>query len=43
MSFLIDGGYDLANLYVDLIRERDGKLFLKGQIGTIDETLIPVI
>jgi beta-fructofuranosidase len=42
MSFLVGGGWDPINLYVGLIRERDGML-LFSQTGTNDEALIRII
>ncbi|KAH6976527.1 glycosyl hydrolase [Ilyonectria sp. MPI-CAGE-AT-0026] len=42
MSFLIGGGYDPANLYIGLVREKDNKLLLK-QTATNDEALIRII
>ncbi|KAH7137785.1 glycosyl hydrolase [Dactylonectria macrodidyma] len=42
MSFLIGGGYDPANLYISLVREKDNKLLLK-QTATNDEALIRII
>jgi beta-fructofuranosidase len=42
MSFLVSGGYDPVNLYVGLVREKDGTL-LFSQTGTNDEALIRII
>ncbi|KAH8906877.1 Arabinanase/levansucrase/invertase [Coniochaeta sp. PMI_546] len=42
MSFLVGGGYDPVNLYVGLVREKDGTL-LFSQTGTNDEALIRII
>ncbi|KAM0196105.1 hypothetical protein ACHAPA_004748 [Fusarium lateritium] len=42
LSFLIGGGYDPENLYVALVREKDGKILLK-QTATNDEALIRII
>lgn len=42
MSFLVGGGYDPANLYVGLIREKDGSL-LFSQTATNDEALVRIV
>ncbi|KAM0549529.1 hypothetical protein ACHAPJ_009345 [Fusarium lateritium] len=42
LSFLIGGGYDPENLYVALVREKDGKILLK-QTATNDEALIRIV
>ncbi|RKU40990.1 hypothetical protein DL546_002917 [Coniochaeta pulveracea] len=42
MSFLVGGGYDPANLYVGLVREKDGSL-LFSQTATNDEAFIRII
>ncbi len=42
MSFLVGGGWDPINLYIGLVRDRDGSL-LFSQTGTDDEALIRII
>ncbi|KAK4151365.1 glycosyl hydrolase [Chaetomidium leptoderma] len=42
LSFLVGGGYDPDNLYIGLVRDRDGKLLLK-QTATNDEALIRIV
>ncbi|RHZ43789.1 glycoside hydrolase family 32 protein [Aspergillus thermomutatus] len=41
LSFLLGGGYDPVNLYVGLVRDRDGALLL-NQTGTNDEALVRI-
>ncbi|KAF5570674.1 sucrose-6-phosphate hydrolase [Fusarium phyllophilum] len=41
LSFLIGGGYDPENLYVALVREKNGRILLK-QTATKDEALIRI-
>ncbi|RYP04635.1 hypothetical protein DL764_004326 [Monosporascus ibericus] len=42
MSFLVSGGYDPEHLYVDLVREKEEKLFLK-QPGANNVALLHIV
>ena len=42
MSFLVGGGWDEKNLYIALVRDRDGKILLK-QTGPNDEAMVRII